>query len=96
MSSRFWPRLVIPIDTYQRAARSTSWPTDSSARMCAAGIGTDTGGSVRIPAALCGIVGLRVTVGRYPAKGTIPLAHTRDTAGPMADQSRISFCWIQS
>ena len=55
-----------------------------AARMCAAGIGTDTGGSVRIPSALCGTVGLRATVGRYPAQGIVPLAHTRDTAGPMA------------
>jgi mandelamide amidase len=55
-----------------------------AARMCAAGLGTDTGGSVRIPAALCGIVGLRPTVGRYPGRGIVPISHTRDTAGPMA------------
>jgi indoleacetamide hydrolase len=55
-----------------------------AARMCPGGLGTDTGGSVRIPAALCGIVGLRPTVGRYPGQGIIPISHTRDTAGPLA------------
>jgi len=55
-----------------------------AARMCPAGLGTDTGGSVRTPSALCGIAGLRPTTGRYPAKGIIPLSHTRDTPGPMA------------
>jgi indoleacetamide hydrolase len=54
-----------------------------AARMCAAGLGTDTGGSVRIPAALCGIVGLRPTTGRYPGAGIVPISHTRDTAGPL-------------
>jgi Asp-tRNA(Asn)/Glu-tRNA(Gln) amidotransferase A subunit family amidase len=44
-------------------------------------LGTDTAGSVRIPAALCGCVGFRPTVGRYPAEGIVPLSHTRDTAG---------------
>lgn len=47
-------------------------------------LGTDTGGSVRLPAALCGIVGLRPTAGRYPQAGIAPISHTRDTAGPMA------------
>ncbi|MGE5145439.1 MAG: indoleacetamide hydrolase, partial [Candidatus Eiseniibacteriota bacterium] len=54
------------------------------ARLAPAGIGSDTGGSVRIPAALCGIAGLRPTVGRYSQAGIVPISHTRDTAGPMA------------
>ncbi|MCZ7657327.1 MAG: indoleacetamide hydrolase [Xanthobacteraceae bacterium] len=54
------------------------------ARMAPAGLGTDTGGSVRIPAALNGIAGLRPTSGRYPQAGIAPISHTRDTAGPMA------------
>jgi len=55
-----------------------------AARMAPAGLGSDTGGSVRIPAALNGIAGLRPTLGRYPQEGITPIAHTRDTAGPMA------------
>jgi mandelamide amidase len=54
------------------------------ARMAPAGLGSDTGGSVRIPAALNGIAGLRPTLGRYSQDGITPIAHTRDTAGPMA------------
>jgi Asp-tRNAAsn/Glu-tRNAGln amidotransferase A subunit and related amidases len=54
-----------------------------AARLMPAGIGTDTGGSVRLPAALCGLVGYRPTIGRYPGKGIVPISHTRDTAGPM-------------
>ena len=60
-----------------------------SAAAVAAGIvpiavGTDTGGSVRIPAALCGIVGLRPSYGAVPTEGVFPLAPTLDTVGPMA------------
>jgi aspartyl-tRNA(Asn)/glutamyl-tRNA(Gln) amidotransferase subunit A len=47
-------------------------------------IGTDTGGSVRIPAAWCGIVGLKVTVGRISTHGVLPLSSTLDTPGPLA------------
>ena len=54
------------------------------ARMAPAGIGSDTGGSVRVPAALCGIVGFRPTTGRWSQQGIVPISHTRDTAGPMA------------
>ena len=55
-----------------------------AARMSPCGLGTDTGGSVRIPAALCGIAGLRPSTGRYPGAGIVPISHTRDTAGPIA------------
>lgn len=48
------------------------------------GLGTDTGGSVRIPAALTGVAGFRPTVGRYANSGVVPLSRTRDTVGPMA------------
>ena len=54
-----------------------------AARMAPGGIGSDTGGSVRIPAALCGIVGFRPTTGRWAQTGIVPISHTRDTAGPM-------------
>jgi mandelamide amidase len=55
-----------------------------AARIVPAGLGTDTGGSCRIPAALCGCVGFRPTHGRYSQQGVIPISHTRDTIGPMA------------
>lgn len=50
-----------------------------------AGIGTDTGGSVRIPAALNGIVGFRPSTGRYPTEGMTLISSTRDTAGPITN-----------
>ncbi len=49
-----------------------------------AGLGSDTGGSSRIPAALNGIVGFRPSTGRYPNDGLVMISNTRDTAGPMA------------
>jgi len=48
-------------------------------------IGTDTGGSVRVPAALCGTFGLKVTHGRIPLDGVFPLVPSIDTVGPLAD-----------
>ena len=51
--------------------------------MATCAVGTDTGGSVRLPAALCGIVGLKTTEGLLPTDGIVPLSHTLDTPGPM-------------
>jgi len=47
-------------------------------------IGTDTGGSVRLPSAWCGLAGLKTTIGRISTYGVLPLAATLDTPGPMA------------
>lgn len=55
-----------------------------AARMAPWGIGTDTGGSVRLPAAFCGLTGLKVTVGRVSTYGIVPLSTTLDTPGPLA------------
>lgn len=49
-----------------------------------ASIGTDTGGSIRIPAAACGVVGLKATYGEVPVDGVIPLSTSFDHAGPLA------------
>ncbi len=48
------------------------------------GVGTDTGGSVRVPAAMCGVMGLKVTHGRISLDGVFPLVASLDTVGPIA------------
>ena len=55
-----------------------------AARVAPVGLGTDTGGSARIPAALCGVCGFRPSTGRYPGGGLITISRTRDTAGVFA------------
>jgi mandelamide amidase len=55
-----------------------------AARMAPLGVAEDTNGSIRIPAALCGIVGLRPSTGRYPTQGCIPLSPVFDQVGPHA------------
>ena len=55
-----------------------------AAGLCYGSIGTDTGGSIRIPASLCGIAGLKPTWGRISCEGIIPLSPSFDCAGPLA------------
>jgi aspartyl-tRNA(Asn)/glutamyl-tRNA(Gln) amidotransferase subunit A len=55
-----------------------------AAGLCYGSIGTDTGGSIRIPASLCGIVGLKPTLGRVSVEGVIPLSPKLDCVGPLA------------
>jgi len=52
--------------------------------MALATVGTDTGGSIRIPAACCGIVGLKPSLGEVPTEGVVPLSSTFDHVGPLA------------
>jgi aspartyl-tRNA(Asn)/glutamyl-tRNA(Gln) amidotransferase subunit A len=54
-----------------------------AAGLCCAALGTDTGGSVRIPSALCGIVGFKPTYGSVSCRGVVPLAWSLDHVGPM-------------
>lgn len=55
-----------------------------AAGMCEGALGTDTGGSVRLPATINGVAGLRPTHGRLPIRGILPVSVTNDTVGPMA------------
>ncbi len=78
-----------PVKNPWDSATSPGGSSGGSAATVAAGhvpiaIGTDTGGSVRVPAALCGIYGLKVTHGRIPLTGVFPLAPSIDTVGPLA------------
>ncbi len=59
-----------------------------AAGLCYGSIGTDTGGSIRIPASLCGIVGLKPTRGNVSDNGVIPLSPTLDCTGPLARTTR--------
>jgi amidase len=55
-----------------------------AASLCAAAVGTETDGSVVSPSSMCGLVGIKPTVGMIPGAGIIPISHRQDTAGPMA------------
>jgi amidase len=63
---------------------SSGTGTAVAANLAAAGVGTETDGSIVCPSAVSGLVGIKPTVGRVSRSGIIPIAHSQDTAGPMA------------
>jgi aspartyl-tRNA(Asn)/glutamyl-tRNA(Gln) amidotransferase subunit A len=84
------PHFGTPANPWDRATRrvpggsSSGAPVSVTDGMAVAAIGTDTGGSVRIPAALCGIVGFKPTACRVPLDGVFPLSPNLDSAGVLA------------
>jgi aspartyl-tRNA(Asn)/glutamyl-tRNA(Gln) amidotransferase subunit A len=66
-----------------------------AAGLCYGAIGTDTGGSIRLPAACCGIVGLKPTFGHVSTRGVIPLAGSLDHVGPMTRRVRDAALMLQ-
>ena len=84
------PHYGTPANPYDRGTRRIPGGSSSGAAvsvsdgMAAFAVGTDTGGSARIPAALCGITGFKPTTARVPREGAFPLSTTLDSVGPLA------------
>jgi aspartyl-tRNA(Asn)/glutamyl-tRNA(Gln) amidotransferase subunit A len=84
------PHYGTPSNPYDRASRRIPGGSSSGAAvsvtdaMAYAAVGSDTGGSVRIPAALCGLTGFKPTARRIPLDGALPLSGTLDSIGPLA------------
>jgi aspartyl-tRNA(Asn)/glutamyl-tRNA(Gln) amidotransferase subunit A len=73
-----------PLDVNRSPGGSSGGSAASVADgMCFASMGTDTGGSIRIPAAVCGLVGLKPAVGELSTEGVVPLSTTLDHIGPL-------------
>ncbi len=90
-----------PLNPWDRAAKRISGGSTSGGAvsvtddMAAATIGSDTGGSVRIPSALCGITGFKPTQQRVPLAGAFPLSYTRDSIGPLG-RSVACCAWLDA
>ena len=84
------PHYGTPANPYERDSRRIPGGSSSGAAvsvsdgMAVFALGTDTGGSVRIPAALCGVAGFKPTAARVPREGAFPLSTTLDSVGPLA------------
>jgi len=82
--SRGTPWNPVDRETHRMPGGSSSGSAVAvAASLVGMALGTDTGGSVRIPASMTGIVGLKTTVGRWPTDGIFPLSPTLDSVGPL-------------
>ncbi|MEQ8928294.1 MAG: amidase family protein [Silicimonas sp.] len=80
------PPLRNPVDPTRITGGSSSGAAASvAAKLVDVAIGGDTGGSIRIPAALCGVTGFKPSAGRVSVHGVFPLSHTLDCMGPLAE-----------
>ena len=85
------PDFTLPFPPARNPWNPAHYPAGSSsgtaaavgAHLCAAGMGSDTGGSIRGPAAFCGLVGLKPNYGRVSRRGVFPLSYTLDHCGPL-------------
>ena len=85
------PDFTLPFPPAHNPWNAAHYPAGSSsgtaaavgAHLCAAGMGSDTGGSIRGPAAFCGLIGLKPTYGRVSRRGVFPLSYTLDHCGPL-------------
>jgi len=85
-SNPHYPACANPRDAARVPGGSSSGAAVSVARgQAAMGLGTDTGGSTRVPAAFCGVVGYKPTQRRIPREGAFPLSETLDSVGPLAN-----------
>jgi aspartyl-tRNA(Asn)/glutamyl-tRNA(Gln) amidotransferase subunit A len=66
-----------------------------AAELCLGALGTDTGGSIRIPSSVCGTVGIKPTLGRVSTQGVMPLSRSLDTMGPMATTVEDAFLLLE-
>jgi amidase len=67
-----------------------------SANLCVAAVGTETNGSILSPSSVCGVVGVKPTVGLVSRSGIIPIAHSQDTAGPITRTVRDAAIMLQA
>ncbi len=74
--------------TYACGGSSSGSGIAVAARLIFGSLGSDTGGSIRHPAAMCGITGIKPTAGRVSFEGVFPLSHTLDCVGPLAQTAR--------
>jgi len=85
------PHYGTPKNPYDRAVGRVPGGSSSGAAvaladgLCAASLGSDTRGSIRIPSALCGVTGFKPTTRRVPRDGTFPLSYTLDSVGPLCN-----------